>query len=100
MPTIAKIETFTNQFVCFVKVTTDEGDTGWGQTAPYHADITAQVVHRQIAPWSLGEDALDIDQPVALASPLHEAAVVEETVEDDPRSDLEPVMAPEPAVEG
>jgi L-alanine-DL-glutamate epimerase-like enolase superfamily enzyme len=29
---IAKLETFTNEFVCFVKLTTDAGDSGWGQT--------------------------------------------------------------------
>jgi len=66
MPTISKIETFSNEFVCFVKVTSDEGDTGWGQVAPYHADITALVVHRQVAPWSLGADTYDIDALVDL----------------------------------
>lgn len=58
---IADIETFTNEFVCFVKVTTDSGETGWGQVAPYFADITAQVLHRQVAPYALGKSALDID---------------------------------------
>jgi hypothetical protein len=54
---IADIETFTNEFVCFVKVTTDSGETGWGQVAPYFADITAQVLHRQVAPYALGQSA-------------------------------------------
>ncbi len=63
---IKSIETFTNQFVCFVRVSTDSGHQGWGQVAPYHADITAQIVHRQIAPHSLGADALDIDYLVDL----------------------------------
>jgi len=58
---ITKIETFTNEFVCFVKVTTDTGNEGWGQVAPYYADITATVVHRMVAPYALGMDALDID---------------------------------------
>ena len=66
MPRISNIETFTNEFVCFVKVTSDEGDIGWGQAAPYHADITAQVVHRQVARWSLGADAYDIDMLIDL----------------------------------
>ncbi len=57
---IAKIETFTDPFVCFVKVTSEDGHSGWGQVAPYHADITAQVVHRQVAPYALGQDARDI----------------------------------------
>lgn len=58
---ISKIETFSTEFVCFVRVTTDDGRQGWGQVAPYHADITAQVVHRQVAPYALGQDAMDID---------------------------------------
>ncbi len=57
---ISRIETFTNEFVCFVRVRTDDGAEGWGQAAPYCADITAQVIHRQVAPHALGRDALDI----------------------------------------
>jgi L-alanine-DL-glutamate epimerase-like enolase superfamily enzyme len=63
---ISHIETFTNEFVCFVKVTTDTGDIGWGQVAPYYADITAQIVHRQVAPYALGQSALDIEYLVDL----------------------------------
>ncbi|CTQ57744.1 mandelate racemase/muconate lactonizing enzyme family protein [Roseibium album] len=59
---IRSIETFTDEFVCFVRVTSDSGATGWGQVAPYYADITAEVVHRQVAPYALGEDALDIEK--------------------------------------
>lgn len=58
---IASIETFTDEFVCFVRVRTENGAEGWGQVAPYHADITARVVHRQVAPYALGADAFDID---------------------------------------
>lgn len=58
---IASIETFTNEFLCFIRVTTADGRAGWGQTAPYNADITAQVVHRQVAPHALGKSALNID---------------------------------------
>lgn len=57
---IAKLETFTDEFVCFVKVTTDSGAIGWGQTSTYNADITATVFHRQVTPWVLGRDATDI----------------------------------------
>ena len=57
---IKRIETFSNQFLAFVRVTADDGAQGWGQVAPYNADITAQVLHRQVAPWSLGQDAQDI----------------------------------------
>jgi L-alanine-DL-glutamate epimerase-like enolase superfamily enzyme len=58
---ITSIETFGNEFVCLVRVRTDEGAEGWGQVAPYNADITARVLHRQIAPHALGEDACDIE---------------------------------------
>ncbi len=61
MPKIAKLETFSNEFVCFVKLTTDAGQIGWGQTSTYNADITATIFHRQVAPWALGADALDIN---------------------------------------
>ena len=60
MHTIARLETFCNEFVCFVRATTDSSAVGWGQTSTYNADITATVFHRQIAPWALGRDALDI----------------------------------------
>jgi L-alanine-DL-glutamate epimerase-like enolase superfamily enzyme len=58
---IARLETFADEFVCFVRVTTDTGDMGWGQTSTYNADITARVFHRQVARWALGASALDID---------------------------------------
>lgn len=61
---IKKIETFCDPFIGFVRVTTEDGAEGWGQVSPYHADITVQVLHRQIAPWSLGQDAGDIDHLV------------------------------------
>ena len=64
MPKIASLETFSNEFVCFVRLTADDGAVGWGQTSTYNADITAQVFHRQIAPWALGADALAIDELV------------------------------------
>jgi L-alanine-DL-glutamate epimerase-like enolase superfamily enzyme len=57
---IASLETFSTQFVCFVRLTTDAGAVGWGQTSTYNADITATIFHRQVAPWALGADALDI----------------------------------------
>lgn len=58
---IISIETFATEFVCFTRVTTEDGAQGWGQVAPYHADITAQVLHRQVAPHVLGGDDGDID---------------------------------------
>lgn len=58
---IAKLETFANEAVAFVRVTSDTGDIGWGQVSTYHSDITAQVFHRQVAPYALGQDAVDFD---------------------------------------
>ncbi len=58
---IHRIETFCNAFVGFVRVTTEGGAQGWGQVSTYNADITVQVLHRQVAPWSLGQDGQDID---------------------------------------
>ena len=55
------IETFSDEFVCFVRIETEDGTKGWGQVAPYCADITAQVLHRQVAPHVLGMECDDID---------------------------------------
>ncbi len=66
MNRIARLETFSNEFVCFVRLTTDDGDIGWGQCSTYNADITATIFHRQVAPWALGTDAGDIEAAVRL----------------------------------
>ena len=58
---IESIETYSTRYVCMVRVRSDSGEEGWGQAAPYHADITARVLHRQAAPYTLGADPLDID---------------------------------------
>ncbi|MEA2782314.1 MAG: hypothetical protein QOK29_3858, partial [Rhodospirillaceae bacterium] len=34
---IKRLETFCNEFVGFVCVTTDSGHKGWGQVSPYNA---------------------------------------------------------------
>ena len=57
---IQRIETFTQDPLCIVKVTTDDGAEGFGQTAPFHANITAMVLHQQVAPHALGADVADI----------------------------------------
>ena len=63
---IKSIETFSTEFVGFVRVTTDEGHQGWGQVSTYNADIASLVLHRQVAPYALGADALDIDKLIDL----------------------------------
>ena len=58
---LQSIETWCNEFVGFVKVIMADGASGWGQVSTYHSDITCQVLHRQVAPWMLGQDTGDLD---------------------------------------
>jgi len=58
---IASIETFTTDFVSIVRLRCDDGAEGWGQISPYNADISAIVMHRQVAPHALGADSADIE---------------------------------------
>ena len=59
---IVAIDTYTTPYVGLVRVTAADGAEGWGQTAPYNADITAQVLHRQVAPYALGAGSDDIEE--------------------------------------
>lgn len=61
---ISKIETFTKGPLSVVKVTTDNGETGWGQISTYDADISAMVLHRKVAHFLLGKDPAKIDELV------------------------------------
>ncbi len=67
---IARIDSYGNEWVAFVRVSTDDGAEGWGQVAPYNADITTEVLHRQVAPHALGMDPLD---PQAVATRVLDA---------------------------
>jgi L-alanine-DL-glutamate epimerase-like enolase superfamily enzyme len=58
---IKSIETFSNEFVSLVRLRTESGAEAWGQISPYNADISALVMHRQVAPYALGQDAADFD---------------------------------------
>ncbi|NOX39782.1 MAG: mandelate racemase/muconate lactonizing enzyme family protein [Alphaproteobacteria bacterium] len=58
---INQIETFTTPDVGFVRVTDEEGHQGWGQVSTYHSDITCEILHRQVAPWMLGQPCDDLD---------------------------------------
>lgn len=66
MTRITSIETFSNELVGIVRVRTSDGLEGWGQVAPYNADLTTQVLHRQVAPHALGWAADDIEGLVDL----------------------------------
>jgi L-alanine-DL-glutamate epimerase-like enolase superfamily enzyme len=56
-----RIETFATEFIGFVRITTKDGAVGWGQVSTYNSDITAAVLHRQVAPHVLGVEFDDID---------------------------------------
>ncbi len=59
---IQSIETFTKaQRLSVVRVRTEDGSEGVGQIAPSNADISATVLHRQIAPYALGRDIDDLE---------------------------------------
>ena len=60
MTKITSVETFSTRYICVVRIRCDDGQEGYGQAAPYNADITASVLHRQMAPYVLGADATDI----------------------------------------
>jgi len=63
---ITRIETFSRQFVGLVRVTREDGVSGWGQVSNYNSDISALVLHRQVAPHVLGRDSDDIEALVEL----------------------------------
>src|SRR5690349_17480758 len=58
---IQSLETFSTRNVSLVRLRTDTGDEGWGQLSNYNADITAQVFHRQVAPYALGQPVAELD---------------------------------------
>ena len=69
---IRSIETFATQFVGLVRVTTDCGAIGWGQVSTYNSDITATVLHRQVAPTALGQDISDLSMLSDLLDRIYE----------------------------
>ena len=65
MARIARLETFSDPFVGFVRMTMEDGSFGWGQLSTYNADITSTIFHRQVAPWALGAELDDIGDLVS-----------------------------------
>lgn len=59
--TIAKVESWTRGAYGIVRVTTRDGRTGFGQLSSFEPDITATVLHRQVARHVLGRDPAHID---------------------------------------
>jgi L-alanine-DL-glutamate epimerase-like enolase superfamily enzyme len=58
MARIVQIDTWATEWVGFVRVVAEDGAEGFGQVAPYNADLTCAVLHRQVAPHVLGREAL------------------------------------------
>ncbi len=65
---ITKIESFSNEYIGFVRLTNEDGAQGWGQVSTYNSDITCQILHRQVAPWTLGEKTEDLDDLLDLVT--------------------------------
>lgn len=59
--TITRVESWTAGSYGFVRVTTRDGREGWGQLSSFEPDITATVLHRQVARLVLGSDPAAID---------------------------------------
>jgi hypothetical protein len=58
---ISSIETFhQNNYLALVKVRTEDGLEGWGQTSAFLADQSVPALHDQVAPWFLGSDPWDV----------------------------------------
>ncbi len=61
---ITSVTTYSTRGVTLVEIESDSGETGWGQTAPFNADITAAVLHRMVAPVAM---QLEDPDPATLA---------------------------------
>lgn len=62
--TITKVESWTRGAYGMVRITTSDGREGMGQMSTSEPDITATVLHRQVAPRVLGSDPARIDDLV------------------------------------
>jgi L-alanine-DL-glutamate epimerase-like enolase superfamily enzyme len=58
---IDSIETFVRGAIGAVRIRTKDGREGWGQIAPYEPAVTADILHRLVAPHALGKDPADVD---------------------------------------
>jgi L-alanine-DL-glutamate epimerase-like enolase superfamily enzyme len=56
---VKSVESFTEGYLSIVKVTADNGVEGYGQIAPYDADISAIVLHRHVVWSAIGKDPYD-----------------------------------------
>jgi L-alanine-DL-glutamate epimerase-like enolase superfamily enzyme len=68
---ITRIETLVRGPLAIVRVGTDEGVVGLGQTAPYEAATSAHVLHTMVAPVFLGKDPWDVETLVDECLRMH-----------------------------
>ena len=61
---ITRIETFLGEHQAIVKVYTDDGAEGIGQTSTHQPDITVDVLHKLVAPFFLGQNPWDLERLV------------------------------------
>src|ERR1039458_2849985 len=59
--TITKVESWTQGQHGIVRVTANDGHEGYGQLSSFEPDITATVLHRQVARQVVGSDPAHID---------------------------------------
>ena len=52
---LAQVTSWTDDSLCIVSVSDEDGAIGWGQCAPYAAPVTNEVLHRLIAPRVVGQ---------------------------------------------
>ncbi len=62
---ISQIETYLGPKHAVVRIVTDDGAEGFGQTAPSAPGITVQVLHELVAPFFLGQNPWDLPRLVA-----------------------------------
>ncbi|WP_420004360.1 mandelate racemase/muconate lactonizing enzyme family protein [Arenibacterium sp. LLYu02] len=62
---IKRVETFCTPLIGFVRVTAEDGTTGWGQVSTYNSDLTCEILHRQVAPWALGRGMGALEEVIA-----------------------------------
>ncbi len=56
---IKKIQSFYRDNICIVKIISEDGAYGFGQCAPFNADITQLVLHKQVCNHVLGQEDSD-----------------------------------------
>lgn len=58
---IATIETFLADQLAIVRIRTDDGAEGIGQTSPFQPGLSVRVLHEMAAPFFLGQDPWDLE---------------------------------------